>query len=238
MPESRSEAFHLATNMSAKPNAQGTLFSANPSQRTPESRQPRGYSPERLDAVRSTISEYPRTGKERFGQDQMTRTVARSTVPLSDIQAKDVSLIMHSSNAQSTVGVPAGAAGVYHAADKANPDKALISVLPKYAHTFVPIHEIGHHVDRASPYHTPHEKGRAEGFADRYADEHAKKPGYKSRPATTVPRSSKNFGVWTQGMSTGMAGAFEGSYNKARTPPRAPLNPQQFPSRNATAPLF
>lgn len=223
MVESRSEAFHLASNMKDKPNAQGTLFSASPSQRTPESRQPRGYSPERMRAVRQELSAdkvTPMQG-EQMAQENAYRTVARSTVPLNDIaktSAGEPNLTVRVSapaHEGGFAGVPSGAAAVYKKADS-SVSYGRIDVLPKYAHTFVPIHEIGHHVDRAEPYKTPQQQGRAEGFADAYADEHAKKPGYKSRPATTVPRDRSNYGIWTQGMSHGMADAFDERYQQQR----------------------
>lgn len=226
--------FDLRSNLKNKPNAQGTLFKADKSQRTPESRQPRGYSPERMQAVRKTLTpgginrsnmeayEISRTGKTPTvvsGQDQAMRTVARSTVPLSDIQGKSGmgNVSMHATKSIDTGaynGIQSGAAGEYRKA--VGPYDPTIHVAPKYTNTFVPIHEIGHHVDRAEPYKTPHQKGRAEGFADAYADKHAKKPGYKRQPATTVPRDSGSYGIWTKGMSQGMASAFNERYQQQR----------------------
>lgn len=230
-PLSQSQ-FHLASNLKNKPNAQGTLFSANPSQRTPESRQPRGYSPEREQAVGSALS-LRRASTVAGGylaaeRAQVRQTVARSTIPLADIRSGHP--IMRVSPVYDDYkGLPRGAAGVYYRGDDNNGEDPQIKVLPKYAHTYVPIHELGHHVDRNSPYHTPQEKGRAEGFADAYADTHAKKPGYKSRPATTVPRDHNSYGVWTQGMSPGMASAFDERYQKARYgQTQGPLQPAQF----------
>ena len=147
------------------------------------------------------------------------RTVARSTVPLSDIQGKSGmgNVSLHATESIDTGaynGIQSGAAGEYRKAEGLY--DPTIHVAPKYTNTFVPIHEIGHHVDRAEPYKTPHQKGRAEGFADAYADKHARKPGYKRQPATTVPRDSGSYGIWTKGMSQGMAGAFDERYQQQR----------------------
>lgn len=102
------EAFKYESQMKSKPNSQGTLFQVNPSQLTPESRQPRGYSPERFAAVTEALGEknFPLRkdrrgttyGKHEHGgmsysmyaghagtAAKAISAVARSTVPLSDI---------------------------------------------------------------------------------------------------------------------------------------------------------
>src|SRR5580700_5006990 len=110
--------FNLQSNMKAKPNSQGTLFQANASQRTPASRQPRGYSPERYKAVGQALSldvpfgHDPGTG---WARARATAAVARSTIPMSHLEDPDSDyLTMHITKEGGRGGVSQGALGTYH----------------------------------------------------------------------------------------------------------------------------
>lgn len=226
MPPLNGEQFHLASNMKAKPNSQGTLFSANPSQRTPESRQPRGFSPERMTAVKQRLNRKPGHVEASPGmhesQAQALQTVARSTVPVSALN----NLSIGSTEYRGRGGVPSGADGVYYDPKMTMNGRGQIAVLPSAAKGFVPIHEIGHHVSQGR-YNTPGEMGHEEGFADAYADEHARKPGYKSRPDPAPGRLQRSWS-WPNEKPRD----FSNSYMEARPP----LHPAQF--SNGQQPLM
>lgn len=223
------DQFRLESQIKNKPNSQGTLFRADPSQRTPESRQPRGYSPERMQAVGQALGH--RYGGKIWappglheGQAQALATVARSTVPLSDIQRETQGhkLQMNVTNTiHKDYGVRPDALGNYENADSHQP-VARIELLPKATKGTTPIHEIGHHVDRDRPYGSDEEKGRSEGFADAYAAKHARQPGYKRRaqPVDSEP------GKWG---SNDFQPSFNAAYNTERHgSPHGALQPQQF----------
>lgn len=189
--------FELRPNMKNKPNAQGTLFRASPSQRTPESRQPRGYSPGRYEKTRNAMGFVGYRGvgmrppDERGPAAQAIATVARSTVPLQHLKSDtgmNVDIFLSNS-------VTSGGLGDYRKPSKMRdiPNGA-IRVLPGETASTTLIHEIGHHVDRASDFATPSEKGRAEGYADQYAQEHYRQPGYKRR-GVTVPSHPEDWHV-------------------------------------------
>jgi hypothetical protein len=94
MSRKQTGEYDLRSNIKNKPNAQGTLFSGG--ERTPESRQPRGYSPQRMADVQGYfgLSTRPHvrlhvdgtrevTNAAQMEQThQLAQTIARSTVPL------------------------------------------------------------------------------------------------------------------------------------------------------------
>lgn len=238
--------FHLVSNMKNKPNSQGTLFSASPSQRTPESRQPRGYSPERMrdvgDAVThggakqwnahnegtSTIAPPGLQG----AQARTLQSIARSTVPLADIARKPSGRIGLAVHTDHNIDVSGGVhnedghdAGVYKRPSM-NVPYGQIEVRAGTDEA-TSIHEIGHHVDwmaRATPYGTDSEKGKAEGFADKYAAEHARTPGYKQKPHH-VPSEPGNW------RDNDYQPTFNAAYNQERHGnPHGSLQPSQFGS--------
>jgi hypothetical protein len=194
-----------------KPNAQGTLFRAPSSMRTPESRQPRGYSPERYRAVQEALgvrrtSQGPGTygGHEHGGMgmhvyhghaDVLARSVAsvaRSTVPLEHITRPVPDQPASEENPDLHLGVWAKDDKRPERGHYSKPGSTAIKhqgriAVNEDATDQTVIHEIGHHVDRANPYRDPAEQGAAEGFADAYASRHARTAGYKQRPAPREP---------------------------------------------------
>lgn len=199
-----SSQFDMRSGFKNKPNSQGTLFRADPSQRKPEARQPRGYSPERYREVTEALDirfkdRGPGTygGHEHGGRSmhiyhghaetiaRAAAAVARSTVPLSDMTRPDPNQPASPENPKLEMGVWVGddshERGHYSKpGTTAIPERGGIALF-HHADDITPIHEIGHHVDRAELYRTPAQKGRAEGFADAYAAEHARTPGYKQQ---------------------------------------------------------
>lgn len=99
------DEFRYVSNLKNKPNAQGTLFQVNSSQRKPEARQPRGYSPQRYSEVAEAVGAMRKSyGPQTYGGHEHGGTayqiykghagtlakavsaIARSTIPLSDIK--------------------------------------------------------------------------------------------------------------------------------------------------------
>lgn len=259
--ELNGDQFRYESRIKNKPNAQGTLFQVNPSQRTPESRQPRGYSPQRygevadaLDIKRKNFGPGTYGGHEHGGMAMQvyrghaetlaraTSAVARSTVPMSDITRPDASQPSSQENPSLHMGVwnrtseEAGELGHYSApGTTAQPDEGHIA-LSIDATDNTPIHEIGHHVDRDSDRgRSPEAHGHAEGFADSYAQEHGRTAGYKQKPVPVESRPS----AWNN--SYGMK---DDNYSHARfagayTQERSNLNTDQFSfeSRRASGEL-
>lgn len=174
---------------------QGTLFKVNPSQRTPESRQPRGFSNQRWNEVGmatgllhsysdyegvshlkgSAVHAHPMHAQNVA--DTLS-TIARSTVPVADLANLHVGA--------GYVNKPETKKGEY------NRDSAMGPVASVYRDSgkdITPIHEIGHHVQAESGgaywnggHRSSSVQGETEGFADNYAQQHARTPGYKPQP--------------------------------------------------------
>jgi len=189
-----------------KENSQGTLFRVHKSQRTPESRQPRGYSPERIREITSktgmadyktgkfsgTWTDIPDNGGLFHTKDvqQVAETIARSTVPMS---ALDNLRIMPGSRSIGSGSDYPSTAGVYEKNTALGP---VIKIARHKGTGATAIHEIGHHVNKVNfgkptygnseddPDYGMHEmlRGKDEGSADKYADTHAREPGYKRLP--------------------------------------------------------
>lgn len=198
--------FHMVTNMKAKPNSQGTLFGVNPSARTPESRQPRGYSPERFREVTAATGINYGTSSGGHGKSlrvysghagtlaKAAESLARSTVPMSDITRPHKDQPASDENPDLDIGIwpeesMKGNLGHYSrsgtTAMKGQGRIALASGTEKTVDQTV-LHEIGHHVDRGSPYNTAESTGRAEGFADQYAETHGRTPGRKKKAVSVA----------------------------------------------------
>lgn len=247
------DGWRYETRMKNKPNSQGTLFSGGTEQRTPESRQPRGYSPERFNEVaqatnlRTTNYE---TGKRvpttypgnEFPTAQLLQTYARSTIPVEHFNAPDEngSKVTH----YATDDVAKNNAGEFRSTiGPSYPTQ--IRVMPKHVSGYTPIHEVGHHVSlnvagtehskRMKDYGvsdipanwdtSPRMRGMEEGFADNYAQEHARNTGYKPKPVNV----QRQFGAWHNSyfrMHNWNASVFDTAYNSVR--PNNQLSPRQF----------
>jgi len=236
--------------MKDKPNSQGTLFGVNPSQRTPESRQPRGFSPQRYGDVMKAIDVQRKDrgpgnygGHQHGGRsytvygghaEQLARTVnavARSTIPLShmtqphpDQPASDDNPTLHVGVWNHTVEEEGEQGHYSRSGSTAMKNQARIAIM-QGASDETPIHEIGHHRDamtRGLHYSTPREQGTAEGFADAYAQEHGRTAGYKKKrtEVKAYPRSWKA----ALGHDDYETTNFADSYKKQHTP----LNEKQF----------
>lgn len=192
----KKQGWSLVPETKNKPNAQGTLFRAPVTARKPESRQPRGYSPERYAEVRSTLSgrvTHHAGGESHFVEDSqtmdhLTRSLATSTVPTERIAS-----------------VNGWATGLqFHDGRLAEhdtfQDRSVIRMAPGvHRNAFAVTHELGHEESfrnnrNSRAYSTSSEQGAEEGSADRYANQHARLPGYKKRPdklETSYERTSK-----------------------------------------------
>lgn len=176
--------FDLRPNMKAKPNSQGTLFRASPDFRTPESRQPRGYSPERYAAVKSALTDEDSwskigdrvEGEHPWRQDQLTRTLARSTAPVEDIKKVDLWVTgmgpARDVKFNGRFAERKGLRGIQLANDRERTSTA--------------VHELGHAIDHANqkPFFQDNSlasRGMREGSADDYAAQHYRQPGYKRK---------------------------------------------------------
>lgn len=239
--------FDLTPRINNKPNAQGTLFRAAPSQRKPEARQPRGYSPERYRAVAEALDvRFKNRGPGTYGGHEhggmslniyqghaetlarATAAVARSTVPLSDITRPHPEHGRSEDNPDLQMGVWVGdethERGHYSGPGTTAQPWAGHIALFHHADDITPIHEIGHHVDRGHPYGTAGDQGRAEGFADAYAATHARTPGYRQRRVGVDSRPQVwHAEPWLEG-DYGKQSEFDQAYRTQR----APLHPQQF----------
>lgn len=245
-PNLSSGQFHLVSNMKAKPNSQGTLFSADPSQRKPESRQPRGYSPERYKAVSEATDLTRKNGSMRiYGgyadvAAKALSEVARSTVPLSDLKRPHPDQPASQENPDLHIGVrqregegyevAKGAAAFYQKpGTTAIPDQGRVALYNDAYHDGTVIHEIGHHASHLAgneAYDSPSSKGAEEGRADKYLDTHGRTAGYKQKP---MPRDAdyQPFGH----QDPGQTGQFGYSYRKERHGNSlGPLQPDQFGS--------
>lgn len=230
---------------------QGTLFRVNPSQRTPESRQPRGFSPERWRDVGLATGLLPWRRDEKTGERVISgnggvrvyhahaqntadtlSTIARSTVPMEDLK----NLTVHASGETEN-----GSTGVYKRKTAIGP---VAETFKGSGQSTTPIHEIGHHVDteagtiRNGNAASLADNGRDEGFADNYASKHARLPGYKRKPAEVPSHPSG----WDNqyGMKDNPYGRtqFASGYHQERgTGQYAPLNEDQFADRRASGEL-
>lgn len=204
--------FDLRPNMRAKPNSQGTLFQVDSSARTPESRQPRKYSPERLREVTANAGflDPQKTYPPRAAAVAAVRaTVARSTVPVEHMRGA------HFYTGVQTEGM-GNAAGRY--LGPPNRSDALIQIAPMHEHDNTVIHEIGHHVSgfheghEHAAYEHPEQQGTEEAFAENYADVH-----YRDRRgrSTTNPRPDGK--AWVQnGARGGLQGDFLPAFRAER----------------------
>lgn len=182
----KKQGWNLVPETKNKPNAQGTLFRAPVTARTPESRQPRGYSPERYAEVRGTLNGKVVTNEgrslsreKRRSTDELARSLSRSTVPIERIA---------SVNRWSTEAPLTTALGEHHASES---DTYIKLQAKAHRSSYVVSHELGHEESyRAAgnqrAYSTDHEQGAEEGFADQYATGRAFHPGYKKRPEKMV----------------------------------------------------
>lgn len=162
------EQWNLQTNLKNKPNAQGTLFSGGKSQIPDEKRYPRGYTPERMADVKNTV-QFPVSrgyaqGRDFFNRAAAMQTVARSTIPTSDMAGLTMSVLP-------TKGRTLSGNSYYESSEKT------VKLMQSDATRDTVVHEIGHHVSHTlgtthSAYDTPRARGEEEGFADTYTDKH------------------------------------------------------------------
>lgn len=211
--------WNMQTNLKNKPNAQGTLFSGGKAQMDPAKRYPRGYTPERMREVTSTV-QFPddhyshEVGRDYYNRANAMQNVARSTVPASHLEGLTLKVL------PSKGALIGGGAGVYE------DDKRTAKVLQHSSGTATVIHEIGHHVSsksNADSYGagTPRERGHEEGFADRYADEHFRlDPSSKKKLLPDSRRGLTNYeptGLQTRDRNGRQRGGdFTKGYNAAR----------------------
>lgn len=243
------DQFVYQIGLKNKPNAQGTLFRAKPEARNPSKRYPRGFTPERHRAVAEALGvqykdfrgtgygQHPHGGRTpnvyRGHAEVLARAVediARSTVPMRAITRPDPSQPASRINPDLHLGVwhnegerRRSEYGHYSApGTTAIEHQGRIAIMSDSPSHTTPIHEIGHHVDRLSPYITPSQRGSAEGFAERYAETHARTPGYKQRKVEIPSMPHKWFG--DPGLQSHAAREdFERSFNYEH-----PLNTKQF----------
>lgn len=242
--------FRYSTNMKDKPNSQGTLFGVDKSQRTPESRQPRGFSPQRYaDVTKALDVKVENTrGKSWMGHEhggtrmmvhnshaeQLARSVnsvARSTVPLSDITKPHPDQPKSDDNPSLSMGIwnktvdETGEQGHYNSpGSTAIKGEGRIAIM-QGAGDDTPIHEIGHHVDRGHPYKTPEDQGRAEGFADAYAAKHTRTAGYKKKPVD-IP---SNPSPWHYHEGVGVGHGYKArQFDEGYRQNHPPIQPKQF----------
>lgn len=212
-----------------KPNPgprQGTLFRAPASMRTQASRQPRGYSPERMAAVQSRTQSMYNAGQDiplsitrqspsggviekdvghssQFAAAQLRQNLARSTVPAT---AMNPDTVYHLND-------PTLAARHAHAQQSGAAEtefgKPLIQVAPGMENAPEVIHELGHGFSEMR--NTPHyaynnaiKRGREEGFAENFEQRHSRSPGYKPRTQPGEDRDSAYItaGAWARNEGT------------------------------------
>jgi hypothetical protein len=241
--------FDMTSKIKNKPNAQGTLFTPDKSARTPESRQPKGYSPERYQAVGEATGMSRKNGSMHvYGGHAETQarawaSLARSTVPVEHLKRPDTSKPASEKNPSLNIGVrnheKGDPSGHYQApGTTAMKHQGRIALFKGAAADDTVIHEIGHHVDRdrSSPADRnqviPH-AGSQEGFADRYAAEHMRTAGYKKKKVDIPSRP----GDWTGSPGYAPHGdsyeqhRFKSGYNKERHGnSQGPIQPLQFKS--------
>lgn len=241
------EQFRYEPRIKNKPNAQGTLFQVHPSQRTPQSRQPRGYSRERYDEVGKVTGilrpaknpyygpvDLSKTriyghGPTRNEYAQTLSTLARSTIPLEHFESNTPHFY-----AGSDLGY--GTAGEYQRGDPGRVPPRL-HIATGYSKDTTAIHEMGHHYLHMSGWNSsgnmePGTRGHDEGFADRYAVEHYRNPGYKRKPLTEQQHLQEVGQPWNWFDAYGYRDDYHGNnarnafterYNKTF------LNGEQFP---------
>jgi hypothetical protein len=255
-PEVPDVTWDVRTNIKAKPGSQGTLFQGGSDQMT-EAKWPRGYTPERLNAVHDEIGP-GRPARTATGtvvpvreeRRKLIDTVARSTVPLAHLQRVQFHPgVLH---AEGRAGERLGknTAGVYHPKRirgteyGSEVEPAEIQIIRGESETSTAIHEIGHHVsarDRTwhSAYDTTQKRGTEEAFADNYAQEH-----YRPRKGEKY----RGVGMYNGGDTDHIRTAqFFDAYHKHRDyqpifgrqyhdPPSKPPPPPGTPPRNPTLP--
>lgn len=221
--------WNLVPETKNKPNAQGTLFRAPVTARTPESRQPRGYSQERYSEIQAHLNGRvfgTKSGKrstefvEPGGVDRLTRTLARSTVPASRIRSVGLWVL----DDKLDPGIVA--------AHKPNPGgkSTTIRIQPGQEHRSKSIiHEVGHEEhyranDNKRFFGTEAGKGREEGYADRYASRHAFLPGYKKETDPGLYASGHRFKALRSPQSDFGQGYLAARYPVRRSP--EPAKPQ------------
>lgn len=254
--EAKAGEYDLRSNLKDKPNAQGTLFSGG--ERTPESRQPRGYSPERLREVGSYFGLHKDAAKHYGAWQQgyghwadVAQTVARSTVPLNgQLRAPESPATGEYAWGPSVrvAGTSRGNfAGEYF---RPNPRSrqgdedadGVINIRPDQVRSATVIHELGHHADymRGSDGNfsgsTARDLGRREAFADNYAQEHAREPGYKHRPAQDYVTTRSTGHSWNGSYGDISSDQFNSGYRRDRTRPNSNLSFAQFQAQGS--PLF
>lgn len=217
-----SDAYDLRSNMKDKPGSQGTLFQVkDKGLLNPQQRWPRGYTPERRDEIAGALKdtvimdrvshpvrsrdpedwEQGRYARYPHAEARVVDTLARSTVPASDIQGLER---IHDKP-------HTGHLATYWPAKKemavtmfgSRPTSTGRSLKEEGEHSL--IHELGHHVDKAHTgeterhmqqgvaakveYATPGgpeavRSGLAEGVADNYYVEHFRGRGRKRERVT------------------------------------------------------
>lgn len=211
-----------ATN---KPNPgprQGTLFRAPTSMRTPASRQPRGYSPERMAAIQSRTKSMYNAGSDapvkifrqspsgdvkeksvghtsQFAAAQLRQNLARSTVPATAMNPANV----YHLNDPSLAAVHAHAQQV--GAAETEFGKPLIQVAPGRENAPQVIHEMGHGLSEMKDlphyaYNNATKRGREEGFAENFQQKHYRSPGYKPKtePGEDMDSAYITSGAWAR----------------------------------------
>lgn len=207
----------MRTGFKNKPGSQGTLFKvSDKSQYADEIRYPRGYTPERYDAVAKKVNPdrderqygagaenlvdsvyrtWSGPGEKRVVHDSqqplrdLIGTVARSTVPLKHLNGAQFNIV---SGAEDDKMKRDYTAGTYTS------ERNRIDLRPDAVRDFTPVHEIGHHVshmegnEHAARYTaSATSRGQEEGFADNYALEHAR-PKSRRKKSVDVPHYEPN----------------------------------------------
>lgn len=191
--------WNLVPNIKAKKYSQGTLFSGGTEQRTPESRQPRKYSPERMRAVTEHIGDSGVIeGQANYAK--LRQNIARSTAPITDIPSYVNHPISGEPQTRIKINSPRGgipASGDYSLAT------GNIRVRPGWESTPTVIHEIGHHSRVISGQFTGmssfYKLGIEEAAADDYSVRHFRdRRGNSVKPGeigTYPSRGSHEFAV-------------------------------------------
>jgi hypothetical protein len=152
-------------------------------------------------------------------------TVARSTVPASDLEDKSGGQLTVRTGIQfaPTEGDSLGTAGQYHAFVR-HPE---VHLGPGFEDKPTVIHEIGHHVSHQqgtdhSEYYNAREQGQEEAFADNYADTH-----YRDRKGRPEPRGTYAGGIRSPKRNETFFEAYHGM--------RETTGPQLHPQDNRVA---
>lgn len=196
--------WNLQTNIKAKPNSQGTLFSGGKSQMNPEKRYKRGYTPERQRAVHEAVDVYhSKRGEDGYMEEphlntpqtrHVFETLKRSSAPVSDMRGLRVEVTTPQLNHWAIGDTTLYSASGYYQGNPEGWHPRGNMTLSEAAKGPTIIHELGHHASNLagtphSAANTPRRRGQEEGFADAYEDKHA--PAYRISPNGDLPRAGR-----------------------------------------------